>query len=668
MDITRARGAEPIYLHVIRPMIKPYASTVDSLLDLARMFGDIAFIVITVPFQHALSWWTGVPLDAEEPQDIQQIHDIDSELPVTSTRSLKPATPVTLVESAALVLDIHEPSREPSPVAVRNPSPVPIRHPSPVPVRNPSPVPVRRPSPVPVRNPSPLPVLPVEREESLAETLGEPHVDEPSPITRTNSTAPGVGEIPPVSPSEDKGDAQVALTAPAASTRTLSSTSQTSSGGAPSIASSTSVNSSLLPRPPRKDDNKRRTRRKDDAKAPTGPPKPHEPQVYRYQTSPKPKTKAVPTQPVHEIWLPPVSAAREGSGAEAPPTASEDASGQSRVNTSRSGPDPEVAETLTVDEWRLYPPFPSAYPPTPLPAAPVKLISAPSNFPHSAPRRPTVQTRSLTDGRQPSSSRILDVHPEAPKPNDNSNLSDDDLSTTGRTGGEDSSDDGEGMDVDSVDDSDDDFNVTLQTPLHQRNATYPVPRNQLRMMASDSSMASSIGKLSTVDRGSAIYTDESSDSDSGSITDESSVVGHKRSATIQGGRDAQGTIKASSRQIPQAIQLPRQASSTSASESLDDKAVFDNSSDTKRRRVTAPARKPTDAPTRASTNDATVRGRTRGRGQPPTGPTRASTRLATVQAPGLAAAHSNSSQTTIGGGRLGRGAAVTRERTVRGRA
>lgn len=217
------------------------------------------------------------------------------------------------------------------------------------------------------------------------------------------------------------------------------------------------------------------------------------------------------------------------------------------------------------------------------------------------------------------------------------------------------------MDVDSVDDSDDDFNATLQTPLHQRHATYPISRNQLKSMASDSSMASSNGKLSTVDRGSAIYTDESSDSDSGSITDESSAVGHKRSATIQGGRDAHGTIKASSRQVPQAIQLPRQASSTSASESLDDdKAAFDNSSDTKRRRVMAPARKPADAPTRASVNDATIRGRTRGRGQPPTAPTRASTRLAVGHAPGLAAAHSNSSQTTIGGTKLGRGAAVTR--------
>ncbi|KAF7352313.1 hypothetical protein MVEN_01195000 [Mycena venus] len=54
---TRARGAEPIFLHVIRPLLKPYTSTLDALSDVARMFGDIVFLLLTYPFHLALSRW-----------------------------------------------------------------------------------------------------------------------------------------------------------------------------------------------------------------------------------------------------------------------------------------------------------------------------------------------------------------------------------------------------------------------------------------------------------------------------------------------------------------------------------------------------------------------------------------------------------------------------------
>lgn len=211
------------------------------------------------------------------------------------------------------------------------------------------------------------------------------------------------------------------------------------------------------------------------------------------------------------------------------------------------------------------------------------------------------------------------------------------------------------MDVDSGEDSEDDFNATLQTPRSQRN-----PMRKLTSMTSNSSMGSSSTKLSTANRGSTLWTDNSSDSDSAS-SDESSAAGQKRSSTVQGGRDSQGTASASSRQVA------RQASTPSTSESLDEETPFDNSSDTKRRRVTAvPVRKPAAPLPRVSVNDATVRGRGRGRGQIPT---RTSSRIAnsSTQAPGMAPTHSSSSQTTIGGSR-GRGAPVTRDRTVRGRA
>ncbi|KAJ6610380.1 hypothetical protein B0H10DRAFT_1656727, partial [Mycena sp. CBHHK59/15] len=55
--LTRAKGAEPIYLHVIRPLLKPYTSTMDAVFDVARMFGDIVFLLSTYPFYLASTWW-----------------------------------------------------------------------------------------------------------------------------------------------------------------------------------------------------------------------------------------------------------------------------------------------------------------------------------------------------------------------------------------------------------------------------------------------------------------------------------------------------------------------------------------------------------------------------------------------------------------------------------
>ncbi|KAK0207025.1 hypothetical protein DFS33DRAFT_1318531 [Desarmillaria ectypa] len=55
--VTRARGAEPIYLHVIRPLLKPYTASVDALLDLVRMFGDIMFVLSAFPIRYIHAWW-----------------------------------------------------------------------------------------------------------------------------------------------------------------------------------------------------------------------------------------------------------------------------------------------------------------------------------------------------------------------------------------------------------------------------------------------------------------------------------------------------------------------------------------------------------------------------------------------------------------------------------
>ncbi|KAK7054006.1 hypothetical protein R3P38DRAFT_2853859 [Favolaschia claudopus] len=54
---TRARGAEPIFLHILRPLLRPYTATLDALSDVVRMFGDIIFLMLSYPFQLAASWW-----------------------------------------------------------------------------------------------------------------------------------------------------------------------------------------------------------------------------------------------------------------------------------------------------------------------------------------------------------------------------------------------------------------------------------------------------------------------------------------------------------------------------------------------------------------------------------------------------------------------------------
>ncbi|KJA29593.1 hypothetical protein HYPSUDRAFT_104460, partial [Hypholoma sublateritium FD-334 SS-4] len=55
--LTRARGAEPIYLHLIRPLVKPYTGTLDGILDLMLMVGDFIFALSMYPVHLGLEWW-----------------------------------------------------------------------------------------------------------------------------------------------------------------------------------------------------------------------------------------------------------------------------------------------------------------------------------------------------------------------------------------------------------------------------------------------------------------------------------------------------------------------------------------------------------------------------------------------------------------------------------
>ncbi|KAI6163172.1 hypothetical protein EDD17DRAFT_516648 [Pisolithus thermaeus] len=55
--VTRAKGAEPLYLHVIRPFIKPYSIIVDPILEIVRDVGDFVFALLQVPMDYVRSTW-----------------------------------------------------------------------------------------------------------------------------------------------------------------------------------------------------------------------------------------------------------------------------------------------------------------------------------------------------------------------------------------------------------------------------------------------------------------------------------------------------------------------------------------------------------------------------------------------------------------------------------
>ncbi|KAI0751096.1 hypothetical protein C8Q80DRAFT_1098929 [Daedaleopsis nitida] len=55
--VTRAKGAEPIYLHVMRPLIKPYSGALDALFDALASFGDLFVLVASIPVNYLLGFY-----------------------------------------------------------------------------------------------------------------------------------------------------------------------------------------------------------------------------------------------------------------------------------------------------------------------------------------------------------------------------------------------------------------------------------------------------------------------------------------------------------------------------------------------------------------------------------------------------------------------------------
>ncbi|RPD66854.1 hypothetical protein L226DRAFT_556685 [Lentinus tigrinus ALCF2SS1-7] len=55
--LTRAKGAEPVFLHVIRPLIKPYSGVLDALFDALASFGDLFVLVASIPVNYVLGFY-----------------------------------------------------------------------------------------------------------------------------------------------------------------------------------------------------------------------------------------------------------------------------------------------------------------------------------------------------------------------------------------------------------------------------------------------------------------------------------------------------------------------------------------------------------------------------------------------------------------------------------
>lgn len=85
--LSRARSAEPIYLHVIRPLLKPYVSTLDAIFGFIHNLGDFMLLVLSLPFTAAISWWYGPSVD----EDQAGLTEVDSE----SVRSYGDEQPTT---------------------------------------------------------------------------------------------------------------------------------------------------------------------------------------------------------------------------------------------------------------------------------------------------------------------------------------------------------------------------------------------------------------------------------------------------------------------------------------------------------------------------------------------------------------------------------------------
>lgn len=551
------------------------------------MLGDIFFIAVNVPIDHARSWWNGTPAHLEDPptQDDPEPESSEHE-PIYSSSEATEADvpPPETSANAAIVLEMFGASQ-------------------------------------------------ASRSSSRTDSVDEGASNDQDSVSENGNGNSTENLEPHIDSSTESIYA---------------------SGNAPSVPSASSsaypYPTSLTHRPARRTPGTTKSSKAAEGNVhPRSPPKPHEPQLYRWQLN-----QAVQAPSSHEIWHPPPSA-YDGPQVAQPDNLSEAHSRLSNpVSYSASTDNDRTptransgSETMGVDEWRLYAPFPSAYPPTPLPAAPSNL-APPANIDNS--RKPSDKLPPFSEEGQQGFGQSLQPPREPSNPGSDGSLSDDKLSTTGVQ--DSSDDDDESMDVDSEEDSEDEFDVTLRTPKRKRVTNLPANRRpqvqqHLKKVVSGSSMSSNGSTtLSTHANASTLRT--SSSGSSLSISDDSSAVGHKRPFPETPVKQTQSTTTSKRSRVSapnQPVQFPRtrQPSSSTSETVAEDEPPFAKTGDLpkKTRGVLVdphdpttkaphadgqPPTPPKEEQSQGRTGGDTIRARGRGRGN--VVPSRSSTRLA----------------------------------------
>ncbi|KAF4575211.1 hypothetical protein EYR40_005052 [Pleurotus pulmonarius] len=411
--LTRARGAEPIYLHVIRPMLKPYTSTLDICLDLVCMIGDMIFTAFMMPIHLCLPYWNYFFGSGSEATSVHG---------ATSTASLLNSANHCLsvesnVHATKQANDFRPPASKKSSrshIAADSRQPMDLR-----------------------RYPA-------------------------SEITRAgNSVRP-----------------------------------QTAGAGTSKKAST------LRPKNSR----------------------------VACQPQPRPRSERKASGSVSEpqpaVWRPP--AAYRDSDEEVPASAPSDptATPQTPAHAATISGLPVTAEEQT-EEWRKYPPLPSAYPPTPLVVA--------------APLAATISDKPASDG-------VLPIIEEPNEASDNEEGLADDHGLTLRPEEEEISSD--------EDDSDQDFDATMRTPRKNRLAGAGVYNDDAGIASSASSSSSSIHSrsttLDTIDNASSLRTGTTSESEALSFSDSSAGTRNRlrsRTTAVKAGNGNKVLEKASSKTL-----------------------------------------------------------------------------------------------------------------------
>ncbi|PPQ94796.1 hypothetical protein CVT25_007433 [Psilocybe cyanescens] len=428
--LTRARGAEPIYLHLIRPLIKPYTGTLDATLELMLMIGDFVLALSTYPIRVGLEWYRkrfGSHSEAFETEETQSGSTSSNEV---NTSEL----PTSFLATSGA-------------------------------------------GPVPTENDVPqLPKKTIQEKTRIQPPSRRTSGDTAASRTSSSRKKPEASVNPNIEPnffnSKRARDPLNIRSGSPPEKVTKSSSHHRSSG-----------------------DSSHRT--------PVKPSK-HTRELAEGSSS------------RHQIWYPPSS-----------PYEDEDRPDQADI-TIRAKQVEQAAllalEHQQYEEWRQYPAFPSAYPPTPLVATSTLATGAgPLNL------HPTIAEETQQDFPQSL------LPPREPlNPNHAGDLSDR-HNIFGITSSPDVDDADDSMSTDDEDgyEDEDEFNITLRTPLPPfgslRSQIQPRRLVSLTSTSSAVSVPSRSSALTTADNGSALPLGTSSDSSAPKPSLSPSVIGKKRS-------------------------------------------------------------------------------------------------------------------------------------------